>query len=630
MSLHLKNGFRNRYLFLIDILFIIICVFGSYFLRFELGITFLKYLPSMLWMVAVSLLIKPVVYHFFGLYRRIWNYASINELKIIIIAVTCGSAIISTALIILAALRVFIGFPRLVLVIDWMLSLIAVGGIRFSLRYLAEMDSGAVTKIRHNVKRAFIIGAGDAGALVCREIQKNPQLNVNPVGFIDDDPKKLNLEIYNIKVLGNINDLRRLIDRHHVTECFFAIPSAPGRVVRLASDACREKGISFQTMPGIYELLGGKISINKLREVDITDLLRRDPVKLDQENIGSIILGKIVLVSGAGGSIGRELCRQIARWNPVQIIILGHGENSIFETLMEMRENYSDLPICPEIADIRDITRLDEIFNRYRPNIIFHAAAHKHVPLMELNAEEAVTNNIQGTWNMVKTANKYKAERFVMISTDKAVRPVNIMGATKRLAENVVLNESKNSDTNFTVVRFGNVLGSRGSVVPLFKNQIQKGGPVTITHPEMQRYFMTIPEAVYLVLEAAGLGSREETFVLNMGKQIRILDLAEDLIRLSGLEPGRDIEIKFTGIRSGEKLSEDLWNEGQSLEPTIHPDIFKLDREDLLSDSELAEIITNLAALAKQGNESEIRKYLNDVIPDANLLSLQTTDMFTM
>lgn len=630
MSLHLKNGLRNRYLFLIDILFIIICIFGSYFLRFELGFTFLKYFPSALWMVAVSVVIKPVIYHFFGLYRRIWNYASINELKMIIIAVTCGSAFVSAALIILAAMQVFIGFPRSVIIIDWLLSLIAVGGIRFSLRYLAEMDSGATSRVRQNVKRAFIIGAGDAGALVCREIQKNPQLNVYPVGFIDDDPKKLNQEIYNIKVLGGINDLHRLIDRHRVTVCFFAIPSAPGRVVRLASDACREKGISFQTMPGIYELLGGKISISKLREVDITDLLRRDPVKLDQDNVGSIISGKIVLVTGAGGSIGRELCRQIARWNPVQIILLGHGENSIFETLMEMRENYPDLPICPEIADIRDINRLNEIFNRYRPNIIFHAAAHKHVPLMELNVEEAVTNNIQGTWNMVQTANKYNAERFVMISTDKAVRPVNIMGATKRLAENVVLNESKNSDTKFTVVRFGNVLGSRGSVVPLFKNQIQKGGPVTITHPEMKRYFMTIPEAVYLVLEAAGLGSREETFVLNMGKQIRILDLAEDLIRLSGLEPGRDIEIIFTGIRSGEKLSEDLWNEGQSLEPTIHPDIFKLDRDDLLNDSELSEVITNLAALAKQGNESEIREYLNEVIPDANLLSLQTTDMFTM
>lgn len=630
MSLHLRKNLRNRYIFLIDVMFIIICVFGSYFLRFELGSTFQKYMPSTLWMVAISVLIKPVVYFLFGMYRRLWNYASINELKGIIISVTCASAVVSTVLIILAAFKVFVGFPRLVLIIDWMLSLIAVGGVRFSLRYLAEMENITGSKVRSNVKRAFIIGAGDAGALVCREIQKNPQLNVNPVGFIDDNPKKLNQEIYGVRVLGNLTDLSRQIDRHHVTICFFAIPSAPGRAVRLASDACREKGIPFQTMPGIYELLGGKISFSKLREVEITDLLRRDPVKLNQDNIGSILTGKTVLVSGAGGSIGRELCRQIARWNPVQIIILGHGENSIFETLFEMRENYPDLPISPEIADIRNLTRLEEIFEQRKPNIVFHAAAHKHVPLMEVNAEEAVTNNIQGTWNMAVTASKYHAERFVMISTDKAVRPVNIMGASKRLAENAVLNESKKSETKFTVVRFGNVLGSRGSVVPIFKNQIKKGGPVTITHPEMQRYFMTIPEAVYLVLEAAGLGSNDETFVLNMGKQIRILDLAEDLIRLSGLEPGRDIEIKFTGIRAGEKLSEDLWNEGQSLEPTIHPDIFKLNRDDLLSDIELTEVIKKLAAFAKEGKDNEIRQYLNEVIPDANLISMQTTDMFTV
>ncbi len=626
----LRKGLRSAFFLLVDLVFILICVFGSYFLRFEVGVTFFKYFPSALWMAGAALIIKPFVYRFFGLYRRIWNYASINELRIIIIAVTTASALVSATLFVLAAARVFIGFPRLVLIIDWLLSLIAVGGSRFVFRYLAEMNSSSKTGSGRNQKRAFIIGAGDAGAMVCREIQKNPQLNVIPVGFIDDNPAKLHQEIHNIRVLGNISDLPRLIERYAIDTCFFAIPSAPGRVVRLASDACRSKSISFQTMPGIYELLGGKISITKLREVDITDLLRRDPVKLDEENIGAILVGKIALVSGAGGSIGRELCRQIARWNPKQIILLGHGENSIFETYIEMQETYPEVAVFPEIGDIRDLNRLEDIFSNYRPDIIFHAAAHKHVPLMEHNAGDAVTNNIRGTWNMVKTAAGFQVERFVMISTDKAVRPVNVMGATKRLAENVVLNESRHSNTKFTVVRFGNVLGSRGSVVPLFKNQIKKGGPVTITHPEMKRYFMTIPEAVYLVLEAAGLGANQETFVLNMGKQVRILDLAEDLIRLSGLEPGRDIEIKFTGIRSGEKLSEDLWNEGQMLEETIHPDIFKLERADLLDDERLGEIVTQLCDLAREGDDTSIRSYLNEVIPDACLLSPQPDGMLPM
>lgn len=630
MSSHFRGNVRNRYIFLLDILFIVVCVFGAYVLRLELGPTFQTFLPSAYWMIAVSLIIKPLVYYLFGLYRRIWAYASMNELKVILTAVTCATALVATVMIILASLQVFIGFPRWVLIIDWLLSIIAVGGVRFSVRLIADLDKNVASKSNKTLKQALIVGAGDAGALVLREIQKNPQLNVNPVGFVDDDPKKQNLTIYGVNVLGNISEIRRLIDRYKITDIFFSIPSAPGRIVRIVADACREKGVVFQTMPGIYELLGGKISISKLREVEITDLLRRDPVKLDADNIGSILADQTVLISGAGGSIGRELCNQIARWNPKSIILLGHGENSIFETLMDLRENYPGLAEVPQIADIRDVHRLEEIFENYKPDIVFHAAAHKHVPMMEVNASEAISNNILGTANIARTARKFGVKRFVMISTDKAVRPVNIMGATKRIAENIVLNQSVQSDSEFTVVRFGNVLGSRGSVVPIFKKQIQKGGPVTITHPEMKRYFMTIPEAVYLVLEAAGLAKKHETFVLNMGKQMRILELAEDLIRLSGLEPGKDIEIKFTGIRSGEKLSEDLWNEGQTLEPTLHPDIFKLQRNDLMDDMKLNEVIDHLGAIAQEGKNCEIRKYLNEVIPDANLQESEVADIFTI
>jgi len=630
LASHFKGNVRNRYIFLVDLVFIVVCVFGAYILRLELGYTFRKYLPSAYWMIGVSLLIKPIVYYLFGLYRRIWAYASMNELKVILIAVSCASALVSTAMIILASFDAFIGFPRWVLIIDWLLSIIAVGGVRFSIRLLADLDKKTASRSNKKLKQALIVGAGDAGALVLREIQKNPQLYVNPVGFVDDDPQKKNMSIYGVKVLGNISEIRRMIERHGITDVFFSIPSAPGRVVRIVSDVCREKGVIFQTMPGIYELLGGKISISKLREVEITDLLRRDPVKLDAENIGSILENKTVLVSGAGGSIGRELCNQIARWEPKSIILLGHGENSIFETLSDLKENYPNLAETPMIADIRDTLRLEEIFSHYQPDIVFHAAAHKHVPMMEANASEAITNNILGTLNMARTARKFGVKRFVMISTDKAVRPVNIMGATKRIAENLVLNESGKTDSEFTVVRFGNVLGSRGSVVPIFQKQIQKGGPVTITHPEMKRYFMTIPEAVYLVLEAAGLAAQRETFVLNMGKQMRILELAEDLIRLSGLEPGKDIEIKYSGIRSGEKLSEDLWNEGQELEPTPHPDIFKLKRDDLMDDETLNEVVDHLLALAKAGKNCDIRKYLNEVIPDANLTETEISDIYTI
>ena len=376
----------------------------------------------------------------------------------------------------------------------------------------------------------------------------------------------------------------------------------------------------FQTMPGIYELLGGSVNINRVREVEITDLLRRDPVKLDQDNVGPILRDKTVLITGAGGSIGSEIARQTARWNPKKMLLLGHGENSIFTTLFRLNSEFPDLDVEPLIVDVRDLKRVRWAFDKYRPQIVFHAAAHKHVHLMEVNISEAVTNNIIGTQNIVRTAKEFNVERFVMISTDKAVRPVNIMGASKRVAENIVLNESIGTDAKYTVVRFGNVLGSRGSVVPIFQEQIRKGGPVTVTDPKMERYFMTIPEAVYLVLEAAGLSNNRETFVLDMGKQVRILDLAEDLIRLSGLEPGRDIEIQFTGVRPGEKLSEDLWNKGQELEPTIHPDIFKLERHDLIPSEKLEPLVERLRELAENEKEDEIRKLLNGIIPDANLL----------
>ncbi|HEX7434942.1 MAG TPA: nucleoside-diphosphate sugar epimerase/dehydratase, partial [Anaerolineaceae bacterium] len=380
--------------------------------------------------------------------------------------------------------------------------------------------------------------------------------------------------------------------------------------------------IPFRTMPGIYELLGGRVSVNRLREVDIADLLRREPAKINEEMIGASLNGKVVLVTGAGGSIGRELCRQIARWGPAELVLLGHGENSIFEALIELQEGFPSLPLRPIIADIRDMPRLKWIFNTHRPQVVFHAAAHKHVPLMEINIEEAITNNVLGTLNVVEISLASCVQRLVMISTDKAIRPANVMGATKRMAEMLVLDAAKRSGKAFSVVRFGNVLGSRGSVVPLFKRQIARGGPVTLTHPDMRRYFMTIPEAVHLVLQASSMGQGGETFVLNMGQQIRILDLAEDLIRLSGLEPGRDIEIVFTGIRPGEKLSEDLWDEGYSFIRTPHPDILRIGGQDTLNGEALQKTINKLIQIAQSGDSAAVVTLLDEIIPGSAVRSM--------
>ena len=372
------------------------------------------------------------------------------------------------------------------------------------------------------------------------------------------------------------------------------------------------------------------MSISRLREVDITDLLRREPTRVDPDRVGATLGGHKVLVTGAGGSIGRELCRQIARWGPAELILLGHGENSIFEALVELKKSFPSLPMHPVICDVRDPVRLNIIFDRFQPSVVFHAAAHKHVPMMEINVEEAVTNNIYGTYNLVQAALSHQVERMVMISTDKAVRPINVMGATKRIAELIVLDAAARSGRSFGVVRFGNVLGSRGSVVPLFKRQIARGGPVTITHPDMQRYFMTIPEAVYLVLEAASLGEGGDTFMLNMGKQVRILDLAEDLIRLSGLEPGRDIEIVFSGIRPGEKLSEDLWDEGHSFTPTLHPDIFRVDGQEELQGNALMQAVGELRRLANEGDPQAIIDLLDHLIQDSAVRVTPPPEIFSI
>lgn len=615
---------RNRYLLVGDIFLSLVSVLLSYIVRLELIAIFPTYQYSLLWMLLTAAIIKPLVYFFFGIYSHIWRYASTRELILILSAVTTASFLLSGFMIGLFGLGVFHGFPRSVLIIDWLFSVIFIGGSRFVFRVLAESPPSSASRSLLPTRRRkwiLVIGAGDAGAMVVREMLKNPQINMRPIGFLDDDESKQGSRIHGVPVLATLDKIEMILSKHHVDEVVVAIPSASGQIVRKITEVCRRRGIDFRTMPGIYELLGGSVSVSRLREVEISDLLRREPVQMGRVVLGEVLENRVVMITGAGGSIGSELCRQVARVNPKRLLMLGHGENSIFSAMMDLKESFPTLEIVPLIADVRDLPRLEVLFTRWHPEVIFHTAAHKHVPLMETNIEEATTNNIIGTNNIVKVSLANNVQRLVMISTDKAILPVSIMGATKRIAEMLVLDAAHRFGRAFTVVRFGNVLGSRGSVVPRFKRQIAAGGPVTVTHPDMERYFMTIPEAVHLVLQASAMSVGGESYILDMGQPVRIVDLAEDLIRLSGLQPGKDIEIVYTGIRPGEKLTEDLWDSGFEYSPTAHPEIHRVDSEEILSSEKLTALVDHLATLAQEGKADEIQACLSKTIPGAHIQS---------
>jgi FlaA1/EpsC-like NDP-sugar epimerase len=621
---------RNRALFLGDLILIVVSVFASFALRLELGNLFFYFLPQAIWMAVIAVIVKPLVYYQFGLYRRLWAYASTREITLIASAVSMGSILVGTGVILLSLVQIalgdHLGFPRSIPLIDWVLSLLFVGALRFSLRMINDY-MGNTDRKNGGAKRVAIVGAGSAGNLVVRELMRNPQLNLVPVSFLDDDSSKHQHEVQGVPIEGGLEALERVVRARRVEEVIIAIPSAPGRIVRRVAEACQQANVPYRTMPGIYELLGGSINISRLRDVNITDLLRRRPVQIDRDLVGPSLSGKTVLISGAGGSIGRELCRQVAQWGPAEIVMLGHGENSIFEAVFELRQAFPTLPIHPVIADVRDSNRLFTVFEKNRPEVVFHAAAHKHVTLMETNVEEAVTNNILGTRNITDMAVTFDVQRLVMVSTDKAVHPTSVMGATKRIAEMLVIDTANRTGLPYSVVRFGNVLGSRGSIVPIFKQQIARGGPVTVTHPEMKRYFMTIPEAVHLVLQASAMGQGGEVFVLNMGNQIKILALAEDLIRLSGLEPEKDVEIVFTGIRPGEKIQEELWENRTDIRPTAHSEVMRMTRDEPVSGIDLTQAVGELIYLAREGDSTAILHLLDKLIPGATVSSTPPTEL---
>ncbi len=533
--------------------------------------------------VPALLVVRVASYSAFGLYNRLWQFASVRELVAIAEAGTLASAGDYLLLHVIPGP----GFPRSVTLLMWMLNIGLAGGLRLLARLRREWiltgrsRGRALTHLpgspgwdRAPARRAMIIGAGEAGMMVARELRAHPELGYEIVGFIDDDRSKQGYMLAGMKVLGTRSDLQGFVGRHDVGEIIIAMPSVPGSVVREIVRACEGPGIRVKTLPGMYELIDGKVDVSRIRDVQIEDLLRREEVKVDLEKIGGYLSGRRVLVTGAGGSIGQELCRQIARFRPESLVLLGHAENDIYDIDIELREAHPELTVIPVIGDIRNAARMDDVFGRHRPGVVFHAAAHKHVPLMEMHPEEAINNNVFGTWNVACAADRHGASRFVLISTDKAVNPVSIMGSTKRAAELLVQALARRSKTRFMAVRFGNVLGSRGSVIPLFKRQIAAGGPITVTHPDMVRYFMTIPEAVQLVIQAAAMGEGGEVFVLDMGEPVRIMDLARDLVKLSGLDPDRDIEIRFTGVRPGEKLFEELLTAEEGTVATCHERIF--------------------------------------------------------
>jgi len=582
---------------------------GGYLIRFDFTIPeqYLS-LPVLGWL-GVLVAFRLMAYAYFGLFRGMWKYTGQRDL-IDIAKATSASTAAWALLLLFLGMRIYV--PRSVVVAEFMLTFALVGGVRFANRTFAQ-----ATRSIHGApgRRMLIVGAGDAGESLLREALRNMNDRVQVVGFLDDNPLKQKAQIHGVPVLGTVDDARAILAEQEIAEVVIATPAATGKQMRRILDHVRRPGVVVRTLPSIEHLIDGRVTINQLREVNIEDLLGRDPVELDMRQISDMIRNEVILVTGAGGSIGSELCRQVCRFQPRALVLVEQAENALYHVHRELRGRWPDVDIRPRIADITDRVRLDAVFRECEPRLVLHAAAHKHVPMMEWNPTEAVKNNIGGTRTLADLAHDHDCRRFVMISTDKAVNPTSVMGCTKRIAELYVQAQAQRSQTRFATVRFGNVLGSNGSVIPLFQGQIAKGGPVTVTHPDMQRYFMTIPEASQLVLQAGAIAKSGEVYVLDMGEPVKIVTLAEDLIRLSGLEPGEDIEITFTGTRPGEKLFEELsWDE-ENAEKTTHAKIF-VGKGDPRSVDAISAQVDKLLAGVDAKTPAEVRATLRGVVPE--------------
>ena len=591
----------------VDMVLVAAAYWLAYQVRFDFGSVPRRYELLFDETILVVVAVKAIIFVAARFYTKWWRFTSVRDLQSIVI----GALIASTAL---AALFVLwqpgvSDVPRGVLVLDFLLTLVLIGGVRFAVRSVVERPPlTQLVSRRADAKKVLICGAGDAGNALLRELRSSRTSGIVPVGLIDDDPRKLGLRVHGTRVIGSRDDLPRILAERNVDEVMIAMPTAPGSVMQSIVSICREAGVVCTTLPGLPELINGEVTVSLLREVQVEDVLGRAPVEIDFARAARYLNGKAVLVTGAGGSIGSELCRQIVAVGARRLIMVDHGENNLFEIDLELRERgYTGL--VPVIADCRDANAVERIFARERPEVVFHAAAYKHVPMMELNPLEAVANNGLATETLAETVKRHRVERFCLISTDKAVEPKTVMGATKALAERVIELHGSESGTRFAAVRFGNVLGSSGSVLTIFRRQIAEGGPVTVTHPDMTRFFMTIPEAVQLVIQATGIAEGGDIFVLDMGEPVKIIDLARKMIELSGHEPGTDISIDVVGIRPGEKLHEELFNVDESVTATRYSKVRRATRS-ALDPEQLRAGLDELADIVDDRDSARLQKAL--------------------
>ena len=597
---------RKIFLMILDIIVSNLCYYLGFLLKFDWKIPASYWNMYVRWIVPI-ILIKIIIFVLFGLYRTMWRYADFKELFKIFMAITVANVVTGMFLI-----SMNVGFPRSVIALVFVIDMFFVTGTR----YLSQARKNLVFSIPvDKVKRVLIIGAGDAGVLMLNELRKHKELGYKVVAFIDDDKNKIGTELLGIPVIGGKEKIISAISEYRVDEVILAMPSASREVQKDISDICSKLSMKVKIIPGMYELIDdNKLKVRDLRDVEIGDLLGRDEIKLDQEILNDFLGDKTILVTGGGGSIGSELCRQIAKFNPKRLIILDIYENNAYDIQMELLRHYKDLDLVVEIESIRDAVRMDIIFEKYKPNVVFHAAAHKHVPLMENSSTSAIKNNIFGTLNVLNSCDRHGVEKFVLISTDKAVNPTSVMGTTKRVCEMLVQTFNEKSKTEFVAVRFGNVLGSNGSVIPLFRSQVREGGPVTVTHEDIIRYFMTIPEACQLVLQAGAIAKGGEIFILDMGEPVKIIDLAKNLIRLSGFEPYKDIDIKITGLRPGEKLYEELLLNLENSVATEYEKIFI--EKPIVHDVEaLKDGLERLDKVKNTLDKKDITDILKDMVP---------------
>ena len=608
----MKRLYKVLFFLFGDIFLLTLSLWLSFLIRFDGSIPHVYFRVFPLYLM-ISLGIKLAAFESYRLYNISWSLVSIYELIAVFKACTMSSLLIVSLSFFLRDIRIFGMVPRSVLLIDYLLTLFFISAFRSIRRIQWQMFKKKALTAN---KKVLVVGAGNAGEQLVRDMLRTPKAGLFPVGFIDDDPAKRGISIHGVKVLGNRYDIPRIVRKYKIQEIIIAMPSVPSHEIKSIVDIARETELkSIKILPSLNDIFTRKVGISDVRDIRVEDLLGRDPVVIDTEAIESYIGGRTVLITGAGGSIGSELARQITRFKPQSIILLDQEETELFFIRREMKNLAPDIDIAPIICDIRDHSKLERVFARYLPEVVFHAAAYKHVPMMEENPDEAVKNNIIGTLNLAEIAIKFGTEKFVLISTDKAVNPTSVMGASKRVAEMLAIKLNERGITKFVAVRFGNVLGSRGSVIPIFQEQIKRGGPVTVTHPEMKRYFMTISEAVLLVLQAGFMGDGGEVFVLDMGEPVKIVDLAKELIKLNGLEPDVDIPIVFTGLRPGEKLFEELLTAEEGSIATSHSKIY-VARINYESNSEtLLKRIEELEHLADRGDNTGIIKVLMELLP---------------